>query len=450
MTMARRRQNEEGWILVTSITLMTIMLVVALASMAIVDTQTKRSREQRERESSLNLAEGALYAQGFQLAQAWPGEATKALTADCSSATAALVCPTAAQVQQNADSVDTRALTTWTTVVRDNGGPNLNVAFQQAFMNQTQSGTDAFGRAYSCPGPCRWDANRDRKMWVQASSIVRGKPRLVVATMKLEKIAESVPRAAVSAGGINTGNHGGQIKIWGEGSSVVVRCNPDDRSCVSDEDGIYPAATNPVPPPPTTLMTPSQIQRMKMTAEANGTYYQGCPPGNNISGAVVFVEKCDLSISASTFGGTAACNPGLPPKPPGSGGGNGLQEPCINQIGTGGILIWHCGTMRLSGKATYVGLMYFVNGSDGTCAAGSSVPRGTSPPDCSDKFGPNNVLETTGGFGVYGALAVDGNGCMMASANGMQVQYDSNVWNALASYGTVGLVQDTWRELTPN
>jgi Tfp pilus assembly protein PilX len=443
--MHRRHAEQDGWILITSISLMTLMLVIALASISIVDTQQTRTREQRERESTLNLAEGALFAQGFQLARGWPGTVTSAVPGDCSSAAAMTYCPTAAQVQQNADNIDTRAATTWTTAVRDNGGPNMNVAFQSEFMNAAQSGTNAMGQPYSCAAPCRWDANGDRKMWVQASGVVRGQTRTVVATLKLEKLAESTPRTAVMAGGINTGNLGSQIKIWGVGSQVVVRCNPGQTTCVSDQGGIEPDAVNPNPPPPTALMTPAQLDRFRQRAINDGTYYDGCPPGNNIAGAIVWVDQCDLKISALQFP-SVACTP---PPDPSTGGGNGLQSPCINSLASPGVLFWHCGGMDLSGKATYFGLMYFVNGSDGTCpTSGTFAPRGTNPPNC-QKNSPNNVFQTSGGFGVYGALAVDGNGCMTASANGMQIQFDANVFNSLASYGTVGLVQDTWRELTP-
>lgn len=445
--MTRRIERQDGWILVTAMALMTVMLVVALASVAIVDTQQTRSREQRERESTLNLAEGAMFAQGFQLARAWPGTAVTAVPGDCTSAGGGAFCPTALQVQQNADNVDTRKDTTWTTLVRDNGG-NLAVAFQTQFMDAAQSGVNvATGQAYTCPGPCRWDANGDRKIWVQSNAVVRGQERTVVATLKLEKLAESTPRTAVMAGGINTGNQGSQIKVWGVGSQVVVRCNPSDTKCVSDQGGIEPDAVYPSPPPPSALMTAAQLERFKQRAINDGKYFDGCPPGNEIRGTIVWVDKCNLKISATGFP-AAACSP---PPDPSTGGGNGLQPPCINSITSPGVLIWHCGTMDLAGKATYFGLLYFVNGSDGGCpATGPFAPRGSSPPDCSQKNDTDNVFATTGGFGVYGALAVDGNGCMIASANGMQIQFDPNVFNSLASYGTVGLVQDTWRELTPN
>ena len=64
--------REDGWVLVSAIVLMAIMLSVGLASFAFVDTGQKRSRESRERESSLSLAEAALYAQGFALTTNWP------------------------------------------------------------------------------------------------------------------------------------------------------------------------------------------------------------------------------------------------------------------------------------------------------------------------------------------------------------------------------------------
>jgi hypothetical protein len=196
-------------------------------------------------------------------------------------------------------------------------------------------------------------------------------------------------------------------------------------------------------------MTPSQIQRFKQRAIADNTYYAGCPTGNswNLTGAVVFVDNCvDMNAKLNFSNNTAAtCSSVLPPKP--TGGGNGLQPDCINSMSQPGLLIWHCGGFGTAGKGTFIGIMYFVNGSDdSSCAA-----RGTNPVDCSgNSNSANNVLATTGGLGVLGAVAIDGNGCLYASANGIQVQYDPNVWGDVSSYGTVGLVQDTWRELVPN
>jgi hypothetical protein len=45
-------------------------------------------------------------------------------------------------------------------------------------------------------------------------------------------------------------------------------------------------------------------------------------------------------------------------------------------------------------------------------------------------------------------VAVDGPACLKLGSNGMQVGYDKSVFGSTDSYGTVGLVQNTWRELT--
>ena len=38
---------------------------------------------------------------------------------------------------------------------------------------------------------------------------------------------------------------------------------------------------------------------------------------------------------------------------------------------------------------------------------------------------------------------------MKLGSNGMQFKYDPNVFAAAKSYGTIGLVQNSWRELPP-
>jgi hypothetical protein len=202
-------------------------------------------------------------------------------------------------------------------------------------------------------------------------------------------------------------------------------------------------------------MTPLQLERFRQRAEADGTYYNGCSAikrvGNDIdiSGAVVFVDNCpSYQGSFAMFN----CADALPAKP--VGGGNGLSAPCINSKATPGLLIWHCGRVEMTGNGngTFIGIMYFANNSDqpttGACGAMNPKQLGATPPDCGgNKNSPENVFASSGGFGIWGAVAIDGNGCLYAGSNGMQVQYDYNVFNSVASYGTVGLVQDTWREL---
>jgi hypothetical protein len=102
----------------------------------------------------------------------------------------------------------------------------------------------------------------------------------------------------------------------------------------------------------------------------------------------------------------------------------------------------------MAGGWTYRGVLYVVNNSDGTC--GPSLPqRGNGTCSTQNNVQPEDAINTNGGFGVWGAIAVDGPGCLKVGSNGLQVKFDPRVFDAVQSYGTVGLVQNTWRELVP-
>ena len=72
MTLRNRIQDEGGWVLVTATILTTVMMAIALVAAGLMDADQNRVREQRERETALNLDEGVLYAQSLVLATAWP------------------------------------------------------------------------------------------------------------------------------------------------------------------------------------------------------------------------------------------------------------------------------------------------------------------------------------------------------------------------------------------
>ena len=115
-----------------------------------------------------------------------------------------------------------------------------------------------------------------------------------------------------------------------------------------------------------------------------------------------------------------------------------LSANCINPTNKPGLLIWHCGTLRFSGGYTFYGIVYMVNNSDGKCA-GFAAKSGGCP--------NGSVSETGGGAGLLGALVADGGGCVLIGSNSLNMKFDANVFNSVTSYGTVGLVQNTWREL---
>jgi Tfp pilus assembly protein PilX len=449
-------RNEDGWVLITATVLLSVMLVMGLAAMTLVNSDSHRTREQRETESALNVDEGVLYAQTMVLGQNWPSannhpnvvsycdSATATPPASAGAATgASLSCPNPTNLAGSGTSasfnnVDTQVQTTWRTKVRDNGGP-LASSYDPLHANDAQTGCASV--------PCNYDANGDGQLWVQAQTITRGHPRNVVARMKLEKVSENIPRTAVTAGALsvtNNGNHGGTPIIDATGSQVLVRCQSNNTGCVNANSGqVTPtptvATSSTVPP---NLMTAEQLARFKQRAVTDGHYFAGCPNANSdLSGAVVWVEGCASPPNFANQVPTTTCTPPL----------TGMSSSCVNTNTAPGMLIWHCGRANFQGNFTYHGLLYMVNDSDGTCPA--TLPQQVGDYTCSNQPSvdtDHDVLNTNGGFAVWGAVAVDGGACLKVGSNNLQIKFDPKVFDAVESYGTVGLVQNTWRELQPN
>jgi Tfp pilus assembly protein PilX len=442
MTVARFKQ-ERGFAMVTAIVLLSLMFGVGLVALRVTETNSHRSREQRVRESSLSLDEGVLYAQSLVLATKW-ANALNPYPATCTSGGAASdKCPNAATLAGSATAnfanVDQLGNSTWKTKVRDNGGALKNAYDPlQADLAQTTTGVG------TCAAPCTYDFNHDNELWVQAQSIVRGKKRNVVARMRLERVTENLPETGVTAGALsvtNNGNHGGTPIIDASGSAVLVRCsNPSASNCVDAKDGqIVPTPQSATVP---NLMTASQLARFKQRAITDGRYYPGCPTKNannkyDFSGKVVWIEGCASPPNLTNQVQTVDCNPP-----------DGMARTCTNVDDDPGLVIWHCGRADMAGGYTHRGILYMVNNSDGTCPA-SLGARGDGTCVGQNVDDDRDVLTTSGGFAVWGALAVDGNGCMKIGSNGLQVRFDANVFDSAQSYGTVGLVQNTWRELRP-
>jgi len=409
---------EQGSVLVIAIILTAIMITLSLASLSFVDGQQARALEQRQRETSINLTEAVLYSQGFALAQSWPGNAAggAAVPMTCTSASVQSLCPnpntlaaanSSAPAAANFTNLDASSNVSWTTRIRDNGAP-IAEAFTMEQADAAQSGTNVkTGVAYSCAAPCRWDANGDLKLWVQARAVISGRPRSVVALLKREQFSEAFAHNGVTAGSFETTNSGNKTIIDAVGSQVVVRCTSMGSSCTD-----YNAAKSHVLPativrdastPP--AMTVAQLARFKAVAQSASpsTYYTSCPA--SFTGAVVYVDvppgtHC-IDSNAATY--------------------NSAVEP--------GIVVMPRGTLEM--KGTLHGLVYMANEQNASTA----------------------VLTLAANSQIFGGVAIDGPGRLVvgqASGPRATIKYVTNAFNALATYGTTGLVQNTWRELAPN
>jgi hypothetical protein len=444
-------QDERGFAMIVAIVLMALMLGLGIAALGLVDSESNRTREQRVRESTLQLDEGVLYAQSLVLSTKW-ASALNPYPSKCTSGGAADArCPNAATLAGSAGganfaNVDQRSGATWVTKVRDNGGPLANA------YNPAQADLAQTTGAKTCPGPCTYDFNEDNQVWVQSQSTLRdgsaAKPRFksrnVVARLRLEQLTENVPQVGVTAGALsvtNSGGHGGTPIIDVSGADVLVRC-PDltSPSCVDAKDGqVVPA---PKAATVGNFMTAEQMARFKQRAITDGNYFPGCPTDDasgkiDLSGKVVWVEGCLNPPNLTSSAKTVTCSPPA-----------GMDPDCVNTNAAPGLLIWHCARADFSGGFTFHGILYMANNSDGTCPA-SMPTRGDGTCVGSNVDNARDVFTSNGGFAVWGALAVDGPACMKVGSNGLQVKFDPNVFNSAQSYGTVGLVQNTWRELPP-
>ena len=157
-------------------------------------------------------------------------------------------------------------------------------------------------------------------------------------------------------------------------------------------------------------MNTAQVDRFKSAAQSANppTYFTSCPA--SLTGAIVFIDL--PTATQCQYQGNSTYNSAAQP----------------------GVVIMRQGSIRLRGGVTFYGLLYLRNeqGSTGI------------------------VADIGGNGGVVGSVTIDGAGGLDAGSNGnsgtntSNITYASNAFNSLASFGTAGLVQSTWRELPPN
>lgn len=395
-----RLASEQGWALVTALLLMTMMLSAGLAVATYADNETNQSRIGRNRESAFNLAEGALNAQVFALAQAWPGVGTVAADryTACTQASTGGKCPNNTQLLGMFPTSDTSSGVAWTTTVRDNnvgGAPN----FYSDALTANAAG---------------YDANDDGTVWVRAQGTARGKVRTLVALVRAEQQYEDIPRATLLTGSFSLGNNGsnGNKQFIDNGTSAVgveTRCVPSsdpNADCAgrpySDSkyfpNGIQTAISPYRYSSDTTMgnaVSSESLQRLIKTAKSSGNYYTSCP--SSAAGEVVVVDvhtNCNLPTSS---------NPATP----------GMV-----------IMLNSDSTLSASGGNDFYGVIYHANQQNSSA----------------------QLVSFTGNVSIHGGILIDGNGALYLQGSAT-LGFDANAFNAVRSVGSAGIVQNTWREL---
>jgi hypothetical protein len=395
----RRRlvQEDQGWALITAILLMTIMLGTALSVATYVDGQTRMGADSRKRETAFNITESALNAQIFALSQDWPGTGNAGTPyPTCTPASSVSRCPNASSLSKLIASPDATGAT-WQTIIRDDGGSAPNFYSDSATLAQPA-----------------YDANGNGKVWIRATATARNKTRTMVTLVRVEEQAEDIPHAAVIAGRVNNSNNGNKVLInlsasTGANGFVGVRCTAtpgESLPCVGQPrpaSGAWPTNRVETQVSPwaghiqdgyssAPILNPAQRARLKARAISDGTYYATCPP-ELPSGDIVWVDSGDCTATGGS--------------------------------GTATMLIINNGTYSLNGNATFYGVVYAIN------AQNSS----------------GTVVEVHGNATITGGVLIDGNGMFDAGSSKENLVFDDNAYNAVKSYGTAGMIQNTWREI---
>jgi hypothetical protein len=404
----RQLQSERGGVMVTAILLIAVMLSVGLAAMSTVDTQSEQSRRERVGESTFNLTEAALSNQIFILGRKGTGTPSKPYPVICPDATSDF-CPDDANLLLNYDPASQvdfdPAETDWYTWVRDNAGAGAVAGAADTFWEDGLLDTRE-----------RYDANADKLMWVRAQATVRGRQRAVVGLIRIEPRPITFPNYAILSGKFRTSNNGNKTLVdAGNSLGVTVRCVGNPPQTVPDNDGCADFRNGQITPQGTTktgygideTVEDDTLDALLDVARANGTYYTSCPSGTAdgaLTGDVVVLDTgttCSFRSNAQH---------------------NSLTDP--------GLLILMSGKFEMLGTANFYGLVYAPN----------RPPASSTDPD---------LVKIHGNAVLTGGAIVDYDGGVEAGSSGKQnISYNANVFD-INAFGTAGVVQNTWREITP-
>lgn len=397
-----RAREEQGFVLITAIILLTVMLGFGIALVALANSQQSASSREQWTEGAFNLAEAALNAQVAQLSREWPGVGTHnnspgSLLVTCTPATTKSTnyCPESTVLEKaypntgstsctGAEAWESPLTNKWDTYVREDlgGSPYFN-SKEELKANDFDEGRPV--ENVLTP----WD-----KLWVRAVGVVDCHAVTVVSLVSEQLAHTSFPEAAVSSNWFATGNKGNKIIIKHAGKTQTgkfsIRCegiaeNKCEEYRRAEEKGgkhstgqIEPELTKEEQQPsktPSTTLSTEQLESQKSQAKSEGHFFSppNCPTSlEGLAGRPVYIEGCG---ELKFLGGTA----------------NSETKP--------GFLILANGSITFGGKGIYYGVVYDANLQ--------------APPKSSE------VLVTVwGGAKIVGEIIVDGKGGVELGSRG--------------------------------
>lgn len=314
---ARRLRSERGWALVTAMMVIGLMSIAAMAMYSIVDTQTRQTTGDRNRESSFYLSDAALNETAFLLSRNWPSQSSPAPTT-CTPATSSDYCPSPTGAWQSKFNTPEYRGGTWQVQINDDDGTSF------------YPGTSA------TPS---YDANGNGLLWVTATSTDHNRTRRVVAEVQVQRVDLSFdfPHNVITAGSFETTNQGNKVIVdtkgtAAQGSPLAVRCNVRGTGCLDYRSGQLSPDTSQTGYAGGNALSDTQIAELKQAAQQNGTLYDSCPA--TLTGKVVYIVNGGCVYRANYN---------------------------FNSASSPGVVVVENGSLEINGTSTYYGVIYMVN-----------------------------------------------------------------------------------------
>jgi Tfp pilus assembly protein PilX len=407
-----RLRDEQGFVLVSAIVLLTVILGLGLGLLLFTDNEQKASAREQASESAFNVAEAALNAQVGQVSRAWPAKVGEEYPARCTATESTPngcptpgslnvgypnISPVACPAGTPKDAWGSPLTNEWTTYVRDD-------AEKSQYFNSTTEKTQP-----------RYDVNEDEKLWVRAVGVVQCRVVTLITLVSRQQVAINFPKAAASGNWFKVTNSGKKTIVNTEGipaeqknGEVSMRCSElGSTPCeewIKAKEQIAPDTTK-APPTPTPILNEVQTAALKAQAEAAGTFHSAalgnCPTTlEQTSGLPAYIEGCgNLHFTG--------------------GVGNSAENP--------GFLVLADGTLELNGGSEFYGVIYARNPTNLSTA----------------------VVSLGGTTTVFGAIDVDGNGGIEFGSSAANLIYNAKAILNLKTYAGATPTRNTFRVL-PN
>jgi Tfp pilus assembly protein PilX len=429
----RRVRDEGGFVMVTAIILLTVILGLGLGLLLFSDAQQTASTQEQAKEAAFNVAEAALNAQIGQLARKWPQNVTEmpercesstvkeGETSDCPSPTDLKLDPNTSSTTCSGKDVWGSSLSNqWTTYVRRDK-EEVSTKNESLIFNSKEE-----EKEFSYPAQPETGA-----LWVRSVGVVQCHPVTVVSLVTRQRVTLESPKYAIAGNWFKVSNNGEKAMVNRKGrdneaAAVAMRCEPP-RSRAAGTCEEYSVEKEQVSPPigeehPTsssTTFTASQLATLKAEAQAYKTFYSStlpyhCPStmaefeGVALSSdtrAPVYIEGCEnLKIKADGTANTES-NPGF--------------------------LIVANGTLEFSGNSTYYGLIY-----------AADLQKSSEA-----------IVTIRGGALVVGGIIVDGAGGIEFGSSGegkkknANFEFDSLAFNDLTISAGAAATRNSFRIL---